>query len=96
LSQQMESSLFDLIKEQLPKVNQSGLTKAQQAELEKLAGQVNAAGSFGDLMNSIEIEDDDEPDVVQASNRDEADVLEFCLEEPLAWSPAMEKRVEAF
>jgi hypothetical protein len=94
LSQQMESSLFDLIKEHLPKVDQSGLTKAQQAELEKLAGQVNAAGSFGDLMNSIE--DDEEPDVVQASNSDEADVLEFCLEEPLAWSPAMEKRVEAF
>jgi hypothetical protein len=95
LSQQMESSLFDLIKEQLPKANQAGLTKAQQAEFEKLAGQVNAAKSFDDLMNSIE--DDDEPEVAQHSNtEDEPDVLEVCLYEPLEWSPAMEKRVEAF
>jgi hypothetical protein len=94
LSQQMESYLFDLIKEQLPKADQSGLTKAQQAEFKKIVSQYNAAGSFDDLMNSIE--DDDEPDVVLASNNDEADVLEVCLYEPLKWSPAMEKRIEGF
>jgi hypothetical protein len=51
LSLQMESYLFDLIKERLPKADQSGLTKAQQAELEKLVGQYNAAESFDEIIN---------------------------------------------